>query len=73
MVGKAVGSKKGNNLLVQCINNNGGIDFSVPVILVSEKNKKVRLKKGKSLTSIAPTVLKLMDIEIPSTYDEPLF
>ncbi|MDE6583478.1 MAG: DegV family protein [Clostridia bacterium] len=30
MVGKAVGSKKGNNLLVQCINNNGGIDFSMP-------------------------------------------
>ncbi len=45
----------------------------VPVILVSEKHKKVRLKKGKSLTSIAPTVLKLMDIEIPNTYDEPLF
>lgn len=45
----------------------------VPVILVSEKNKKVKLKKGKSLTAIAPTVLKLLGIEKPATYDEPLF
>lgn len=45
----------------------------VPLILVSEKNKKVRLKKGKSLTAIAPTVLKLFDIEIPQTFDKPLF
>ncbi len=45
----------------------------VPVILVSEKNKKVKLKKGKSLSAIAPTVLKLLEIEKPSTYDEPLF
>lgn len=45
----------------------------VPVILVSERNRKARLKKGKSLTSIAPTVLKLLGIEKPSTFDEPLF
>ncbi len=45
----------------------------VPVILVSEKHKNVKLKKGKSLTSIAPTVLKLLDIEKPETYDDPLF
>lgn len=45
----------------------------VPVILVSEKHKKVKLKKGKSLTAIAPTVLKLMEVEIPTTFDEPLF
>ena len=45
----------------------------VPVILVSEKHKNVKLKKGKSLSSIAPTVLKLMGIEKPATYDEPLF
>ncbi len=45
----------------------------VPVILVSEKNKNVKLKKGKSLTAIAPTVLKLMKIEVPETYDSPLF
>lgn len=45
----------------------------VPVILVSRNHPKVKLKKGKSLTSIAPTVLKLLDVEIPKTYDEPLF
>ena len=45
----------------------------VPVILVSEKNKKAKLKKGKSITSIAPTILKLMGLEKPSTFDEPLF
>ncbi len=45
----------------------------VPVILVSERYKKVKLKKGKSLTAIAPTVLKLLDIQKPSTFDEPLF
>ncbi len=45
----------------------------VPVILVSEKNKKAKLKKSKTLTAIAPTVLKLLGLEIPSTYDSPLF
>ena len=45
----------------------------VPFILVSEKNKKAKLKKGKSLTSIAPTILKLLEIEKPNTFDEPLF
>lgn len=45
----------------------------VPVILASETLKKVKLKKGKSLTSIAPTVLKILNLEIPKTYDEPLF
>lgn len=30
MVGKAMGSKKGNNLLVQLIEKSGGIDFSMP-------------------------------------------
>lgn len=45
----------------------------VPVILVSEKYKKVKLKKGKSLTSIAPTVLKLLNLEKPHTFDEALF
>ena len=39
----------------------------VPVILVSndKKLKKARLKKGKGLKDIAPTVLKLMGIEQP--------
>ena len=30
MVGKAMGSKKGNNLLNQMVKENGGIDFSMP-------------------------------------------
>jgi len=45
----------------------------VPMILVSEKHKKAKLKKHMSLTSIAPTVLKLLGLEIPSTYDKPIF
>ncbi len=45
----------------------------VPVILVSEKNRKARLKKGKSIACIAPSVLKLLNIEIPSTMEKPLF
>lgn len=58
--------KNGNKLTKHTTN-------PVPVILVSEKNKKVKLKKGLSLTAIAPTVLKLLNIEKPETYDEPLF
>ena len=45
----------------------------VPCILVSEKNKKVKLKKHLSIANIAPTVLKLLNIEIPSTMEKPLF
>ena len=45
----------------------------VPVILVSEKYKKVKLKKGLSIANIAPTVLKLLNIEIPPTMEKPLF
>ena len=30
MVGKAMGSKKGNNLLTQMIEKSGGIDFGMP-------------------------------------------
>ena len=33
LVGKAVGSKKGNNLLNQHVNTCGGIDFSMPFVL----------------------------------------
>lgn len=58
--------KAGNKLTKHTTNQ-------VPFILVSEKNKKVRLKKGKSLTSIAPTILKLLDVEIPQTFDAPIF
>lgn len=45
----------------------------VPVILVSERYKKVRLKRGCSIANIAPTVLKLLNLEIPSTMEKPLF
>lgn len=58
--------EKGNKVTTHTTN-------PVPFILVSKKNRKVKLKKGKSLTSIAPTVLKLLNITPPSTYDEPLF
>ncbi len=33
MVGKAIGSKKGNNLLMQLVNKCGGIDFDMPYTL----------------------------------------
>lgn len=58
--------RKGNKITTHTTN-------PVPVILVSEKNKNAKLKKGKSLTSIAPTVLKLLNIKKPETFDEPLF
>ena len=44
----------------------------VPCILVSNK-RKAKLKKGKTISNIAPTILKLLDLQIPETYDEPLF
>ena len=58
--------RKGNKITTHTTN-------PVPVILVSEKNRNAKLKKGKSLTSIAPTVLKLLNIKKPETFDEPLF
>lgn len=58
--------KKGNKITTHTTN-------SVPFILVSEKYKKAKLKKDKSLTCVAATILKLMDLEIPKTYDEPIF
>ncbi len=45
----------------------------VPFILASEKHKNVKIKKGKSIANIAPTILKLLNIDIPSTMEEPLF
>ena len=45
----------------------------VPVILASEKNKKVKLIKNGKLSNIAPTVLKLLNINIPSNMDKPMF
>ena len=44
----------------------------VPVWLVSEKYKDVKLSDGK-LCNVAPTVLKLLNIPIPQTMEKPLF
>ncbi len=44
----------------------------VPIWLVSEKYKDVKLSDGK-LCNVAPTVLKLLNIEIPPTMEKPLF
>ena len=38
----------------------------VPFILVSEKNKNVKLKQNGSLANVAPTVLELMGLEKPA-------
>ena len=45
MLGKARGSKQGNNLLVQEINKAGGIDFSMPILLGYTCLTDVLLKK----------------------------
>lgn len=39
----------------------------VPFILVSEKNKNVKLRKDGSLANVAPTILELMGIAKPNT------
>jgi 2,3-bisphosphoglycerate-independent phosphoglycerate mutase len=39
----------------------------VPFILISDKNKDVKLKENGSLANVAPTVLELMEIEKPET------
>ncbi len=58
--------KAGNKLTTHTTN-------PVPFILVSEKHKNVKLKKNKSLAAIAPTILKLLGVEAPATFDEPIF
>ncbi|MBO7527914.1 MAG: 2,3-bisphosphoglycerate-independent phosphoglycerate mutase [Clostridia bacterium] len=45
----------------------------VPVYLCSEKNKKAKLIKDGKLANIAPTVLKLLGLNIPSDMEKPLF
>ena len=45
----------------------------VPLWLVSEEYKNVKLVDGGKLANVAPTVLKLLDIEIPKNMLEPLF
>lgn len=39
----------------------------VPFILVSERNKNVKLKENGSLANVAPTILELMEIDKPQT------
>lgn len=45
----------------------------VPLYFISEKYKKLRLKKNMSIANIAPTILKLLNVEVPSTMEKPLF
>ena len=44
----------------------------VPIWLVSEKYKDVKLNNGK-LCNVAPTVLKLLNLDIPQSMQQPLF
>ena len=45
----------------------------VPFYLASERHKNVKLAKKCSIASVAPTVLKLLGIEPPTTMKKPLF
>ena len=45
LVGKAIGSKKGNNLLKQLVKNCGGIDFSMPYVVAYSGLSDELLKK----------------------------
>lgn len=45
----------------------------VPLYFISDKFKRVHLKKNMSIANIAPTILKLLNIEIPDTMTKPLF
>lgn len=45
----------------------------VPFILVSEKYKKAKLKKNKTIANVASTVLKLLGLHWPKEMEEPLF
>ena len=44
----------------------------VPIWLVSEKYKDVKISNGK-LCNVAPTILKLLNLDIPSAMENPLF
>ena len=57
--------KKGNVLTQHTTN-------PVPLWLVSEKHKNIKLKTGK-LANVAPTILKLLGLTKPNTMEEPLF
>ena len=62
----------------QMIDDKGNICTShttnpVPLWLVSEKYKNVELMDNGKLANIAPTVLKMLNLNIPKTMIEPLF
>lgn len=57
--------KKGNALTQHTTN-------PVPFYLVSEKHNNAKLSKGK-LCNVAPTVLKLLGVDIPQEMEKPLF
>lgn len=56
--------KKGNRVTSHTTN-------PVPIYFVSEKGR--RRLKGKSISQVAPTILKILGIDIPKTMDKPLF
>ena len=45
----------------------------VPIYLVSEKYKDIKLAKNRSIASIAPTILKMLNLKLPKTMEKPLF
>lgn len=44
----------------------------VPFYFVSEKHKRAKLPKNASIANVAPTILKLLNIEIPLSMKKPL-
>lgn len=62
----------------EMLSNDGEIITShttnpVPVILCSNKYKSVKLSPNGKLANIAPTVLKLLDLQVPTYMEQPLF
>ena len=65
LIGKAIGSKKGNNLLMQLVDKCGGIDFDMPYTLaysgLSDENLQKYLKDSEKLwagkTSHVPSMM----------------
>lgn len=58
--------KKGNKITSHTAN-------PVPVYLISEEHQKTKLKKHCSIANIAPTILKLLNLDIPKNMEKPLF
>lgn len=45
----------------------------VPLVIASDRYQNKKLKSGLSLTSIAPTILTMLNLQVPSFMDEILF